>query len=58
MVRTIRRRRASFSGKRVNRPTDVRDAIDHSRSEGKQAVLTRVESQTGAPFVAIPLGSG
>jgi serine protease Do len=48
----------SVSGKRVNRPTEVRDAIDHSRAEGKQAVLMRVESQNGTRFVAIPVGSG
>jgi serine protease Do len=42
----------------VSRPADVRQAIDRSRSEGKQAVLMRVQSQNGTRFVAIPIGRG
>ena len=48
----------SVSGKGVNHPTDVREAIDRSRSAGKQAVLMRVHSHKGTRFVAIPFGSG
>jgi serine protease Do len=48
----------SVSGKPVSRPADVRQAIDRSRSEGKQAVLMRVQSQNGTRFVAIPIGRG
>jgi serine protease Do len=48
----------SVSGKGVNHPTDVREAIDRSRSEGKQAVLMRVHSHKGTRFVAISFGSG
>jgi serine protease Do len=48
----------SVSGKPVNRPADVRQAIDRSRAEGKQAVLMRVQNQNGKRFVAISVGSG
>ncbi len=48
----------SVSGKPVNRPADVRQAIERSRSEGKQAVLMRVQNQNGTRFVAIPTGKG
>jgi serine protease Do len=46
------------SGKPVSRPADVRQAIEASRSEGKQAVLMRVQSQNGTRFIAIPIGRG
>jgi serine protease Do len=48
----------SVSGKSVSRPADVRQAIERSRSEGKQAVLMRVQTQNGTRFVAIPTGKG
>jgi serine protease Do len=48
----------TVSGKPVNQPADVRQAIDQSRATGKQAVLMRVQSQKGTRFVAVPVGSG
>ena len=48
----------SVSGKPVNQPADVRQAIDRLLAQGKQAVLMRVQTQNGTRFVAIPVGSG
>jgi serine protease Do len=48
----------SVSGKSVDRPADVREAIHRLRAEGKQAALMRVQRQDGTRFVAIPFGNG
>jgi serine protease Do len=48
----------TVSGKPVNRPADVRQAVERSRAQGKQAVLMRVQTQNGTRFVAIPTGRG
>ena len=40
-------------GKAVNRPSEVADAIDAAKSDGKKSVLFRVKSDDGEHFLAI-----
>ncbi len=41
-------------GKAVNRPSEVADAIDAAKSDGKRSVLFRVKSDEGERFLALP----
>ncbi|HXZ16049.1 MAG TPA: Do family serine endopeptidase [Roseiarcus sp.] len=41
-------------GKAVNRPSDVAEAIDAAKSDGKRSVLFRVKSDDGERFLALP----
>ena len=41
-------------GKAVNRPSEVADAIDAAKSDGKKSVLFRVKSDDGERFLAMP----
>jgi serine protease Do len=44
-------------GKTVETPSDVRHAINQTRSEGKHAILLRVKTaQGGTSFLAVPIG--
>jgi serine protease Do len=43
-------------GKTVETPSDVRDAINRTRSEGKHAILMRVKTTQGTSFLAVPIG--
>jgi serine protease Do len=45
-------------GKSVQTPSDVRQAIDLTRSQGKQSILMRMETAQGTRFVALPIGQG
>ena len=42
------------AGKSVTRPSDVAEAIDTAKSDGKKSVLMRVKSDEGERFVALP----
>ena len=42
------------SGKSVNRPSDVAQAIASAKTDGKKSVLMRVKSGEGEHFVALP----
>jgi serine protease Do len=42
--------------KTVETPSDVRDAINRTRSEGKHAILMRVKTTQGTSFLAVPIG--
>jgi serine protease Do len=44
------------SGKAVNTPSDMRNAVEEARSRGKHAILMRVKSGDSTHFVAVPLG--
>jgi serine protease Do len=46
------------SGKAVNSPGDVREAIAAARSDKKNSVLMRVKSGEQSRFVAVPIGQG
>jgi serine protease Do len=46
------------SGKAVNTPSDVRQAISESVSAHKQSVLMRVKSANSVHFVAMPVAAG
>jgi serine protease Do len=46
------------AGKAVNRPSEVREALDAARSNRKQTVLMRVKSGDTARYVAMPLSAG
>jgi serine protease Do len=41
-------------GKAVNRPSEVADAIDAAKVDGKKSVLFRVKSDEGERFLALP----
>ena len=41
-------------GKPVSRPSEVADAIDAAKSDGKKSVLFRVKSDEGERFLALP----
>jgi serine protease Do len=43
------------AGKPVSSPADVRNAITQSATEGRHAVLMRVQTPQGTRFVAVPL---
>jgi serine protease Do len=45
-------------GKAVQTPSQVREAIDQTRSQGRHSVLMRVKSQQGTRFVALPVSQG
>jgi serine protease Do len=42
------------AGKSVNRPSDVAQAIDAAKADGKKSVLLRVKSGDGERFLALP----
>ena len=42
------------AGKSVARPSDVAEAIDAAKSDGKKSVLMRVKSEEGEHFLALP----
>ena len=46
------------SGKAVQTPSEVREAIDQTRTQGRHSVLMRVKSQRGTKFVALPIAQG
>jgi len=46
------------SGKAVNTPSDVRQAVIDARSAGKHAILMRIRSGDSTHFVAIPVATG
>jgi serine protease Do len=46
------------SGKAVQTPSEVREAIDQTRTQGRHSVLMRVKSQRGTKFVALPVAQG
>jgi serine protease Do len=46
------------AGKAVETPSEVRQAINQTRSKGKSAVLLRVKTAEGTQFVALPVGQG
>jgi serine protease Do len=42
------------SGKPVSTPADVKSGIDSAKSQGKKAVMMRIQTADGARFVAVP----
>jgi serine protease Do len=46
------------SGKTVQTPSQVREAIDQTKSQGRHSVLMRVKSPQGTKYVAIPIAQG
>jgi serine protease Do len=46
------------SGKAVQTPSQVREAINQSKSQGRHTVLMRVKSAEGTKYVAIPVAQG
>jgi serine protease Do len=46
------------SGKAVNTPSDVRQAVADARSAGKHAILMRIKSGESTHFVAMPVATG
>jgi len=42
------------SGKPVSSPADVKSGIESAKSQGKKAVLMRIQTADGARFVAVP----
>jgi serine protease Do len=46
------------AGKTVDNPFEVRDAVEHARSAGKQLVLMRIKSGDTARYIAVPLAAG
>lgn len=46
------------SGKAVNTPAEVREAINEARSSHKQTVLMRIKSGDATHFVAVPVATG
>jgi serine protease Do len=46
------------SGKAVNMPSDVRQAVSDARSAGKHTILMRIKSGDSTHFVAIPVATG
>ena len=46
------------SGKAVNTPSEVRQAVADARSAGKHTILMRVKSGGSSHFVAIPVSAG
>ena len=46
------------SGKAVQTPSQVREAINQSKSQGRHTVLMRVKSPDGTKYVAIPVAQG
>jgi serine protease Do len=48
----------NINGKAVDNPAQVHDAVTQSRSQGRHAVLMRVQTPEGTRFVAVPFGQG
>ena len=48
------RRHSRGRGKAVSRPSEVAQAIDAAKSDGKKSVLIRVKSDDGEHFLALP----
>jgi serine protease Do len=46
------------AGKAVQTPSQVREAINQTRSQGRHSVLMRVKSRQGTKFVALPIAQG
>ncbi len=46
------------SGKAVQTPSQVREAIDQTRSQGRHSVLMRVKGPQGTKYVALPIAQG
>jgi serine protease Do len=46
------------SGKTVQTPSEVREAIDQTRTQGRHSVLMRVKSHRGTKFLALPIAQG
>jgi serine protease Do len=46
------------AGKAVQTPSQVREAINQTRSQGRHSVLMRVKSPRGTKFVALPIAQG
>lgn len=46
------------SGKSVQTPSQVREAINQTRSQGRHSVLMRVKSRQGTKFLAMPIAQG
>jgi serine protease Do len=44
------------AGQTVDRPSDVRKALDVARKEGKRTILMRVKTGDATRFVALPVG--
>jgi serine protease Do len=44
------------AGRTVDRPSDVRNALEVARKEGKRTILMRVKSGDATRFVALPVG--
>ncbi len=42
------------AGKTISRPSEVAQAIDAAKGDGKKSVLVRVKSDNGEHFVALP----
>ena len=42
------------AGKPVSSPADVKSGIESAKSQGKKAVLMRIQTADGARFVAVP----
>ena len=42
------------AGKPVSRPSEVVDAIDAAKSDGKKSVLVRVKSNDGERYLTLP----
>lgn len=45
-------------GKTVQTPSEVLQAVDQTRSQGKHSILMRVKTAEGTRFVAVPIGQG
>jgi serine protease Do len=48
----------NVSGKTVNTPSQVQEAVNESRSQGKHAVLMRIETPHGTRYVAVTIAQG
>ena len=46
----------SAGGKTVETPSEVRQAVDQTRSQGKRSILMQVKTAQGTRFVAMPVG--
>jgi serine protease Do len=46
------------ASKAVNSPTEVRDAFNSARTDGKNSVLVRLRSGEQSRFIAVPVGRG
>jgi serine protease Do len=46
------------AGKAVKSPSEVADALEAARKEGKSVLLLRVKSEQGTRFVTLPVGRG